>query len=220
MRIYAHRGVSARHPENTLAAFQAALDAGAYGVELDIHSSADGVPVVIHDDLLQRTTSGTGSVTDKTVSELRTLDAGNGQYVPTFEEVVELAAGRLHFDIEIKGQRCEQGVLDVVRSHPDTRAAISSFDWEILRTVRLLDPGFELWVLTPTISDEAIAIALELGATTLAPHYLSIRQSSIDKAATAGLDVMAWTVNSQKEADRLRALGVVAICTDDPIEIR
>jgi glycerophosphoryl diester phosphodiesterase len=83
---------------------------------------------VIHDDLLERTTNGQGSVTQSTVAELRELDAGNSQYVPTFEEVVALASDRLHFDIEIKGKNCEQRVLDVFRRHPGTRAAISSFD--------------------------------------------------------------------------------------------
>ncbi len=220
MNIYAHRGVSARHPENTLEAFQAARDAGVYGVELDIHCSADGVPVVIHDDLLQRTTNGLGSVTEKTVAELRELDAGNNQYVPTFDEVVSLASGRLHFDIEIKGKNCEQAVLDILRRHPGTRAVISSFDWDVLKKVRTLDPSFELWVLTPTISSEALDAARDLGATALAVHYLAVSGSSMDKATSAGLDVVAWTVNTQNEADRLRSLGVTGICTDDPTEIR
>lgn len=219
MRMYAHRGASGRFPENTLQAFQAALDAGVYGVELDIHSSKDGVPVVIHDDLLERTTSGAGSVTGKTAAELRQLDAGNGQYVPTFEEVVALVGDRLHFDIEIKGRNCEQGVLEVLNRHSETRAAISSFDWEVLANVRALDSDIELWVLTPTVTDAAIAEAKQLRATTLAVHFQAINRSSMEKAMDAGLDLVAWTVNSQTEADRLRDLGVVAICTDDPFDM-
>ena len=216
MRIYAHRGVSARYPENTLAAFRAALGAGVDGVELDIHCSADGIPVVIHDDRLERTTNSSGSVTARTVAELRALDAGNGEGVPTLEEVVELADGRLHFDIEIKGTQCEQGVLEVLQRHPNTRAAISSFDWEILATMRALDPAVELWVLNSTVSDEAVAVARELAATTLAVEHWAVSSSAMAKATAAGLAVMAWTVNKRKEADRLRSLGVAAICTDDP----
>jgi glycerophosphoryl diester phosphodiesterase len=219
MKIYAHRGVSARHPENTLEAFQAALDAGVYGVELDIHCSADGIPVVIHDDSLERTTNGLGSVTEHTVAELRELDAGNGQHVPTFEEAVALASGRLHFDCEIKGNRCEQAVLDILSRYPETRAAISSFDWDVLRNVRTLDPSFELWVLTPTVTGEAIAIAHELDATTLAVHHLSVSRQSMERVGAEHLRVIAWTVNTQREANRLRDLGVAAICTDDPVEI-
>lgn len=216
MKIYAHRGFSARYPENTIAAFQAALDLGVSGVELDIHASADGVPVVIHDERLERTTNGNGFVSGKTGAELAALDAGNGQGVPAFEDVVALANGRLHFDIEIKGPDCEQGVLDVLARHPATAAAISSFDWDVLRTIRALAPDFELWVLTDTIDSAAIDCARELAATTLAVDHAEITCESIERARQAGLQTMAWTVNDQEEADRLRGLGVIAICTDDP----
>ena len=220
MHIYAHKGFSSTFPENTIAAFQGALDLGVYGIELDIHLSADGVPVVIHDEDLDRTTNHVGPVADKSATELAALDAGNGQGVPTFEEVVALANGRLHFDVEIKAKHCEQAVLDVLARHANSSAAISSFDWEILANVRKLAPNFELWVLTHSVSDEAIETAKQLSATTLAVEYLSISKSAMERATSARLDVMAWTVNSQKEADRLRGLGVVAICTDDPSTIR
>ena len=219
MKIYAHRGYSAAFPENTLAAFQGALDLGVYGVELDIHSSADGVPVVIHDEDLARTTNGIGLVTSKAAAELAALDAGNGQGVPTFEDVVTLAKGRLHFDIEIKGKNCEQGVLDVLSRHPGTAAAISSFDWDVLANIRALAPNFELWVLADEVNDEAVTAAAALRATTLAIDYISLDEASMQKAAALGLKVMAWTVNSQDEADRLRNLGVVSICTDDPATV-
>ncbi len=216
MKIYAHRGYSAAFPENTLAAFQGALNLGVYGIELDIHASADGVPVVIHDEDLARTTNGTGLVISKTAANLATLDAGNGQGVPTLEEVLTLANGRLHFDIEIKGANCEQAVLDALSRHPQTKAAISSFDWEVLANARALDQGIEIWVLMDDVTSEAIATAKSLGASTLAVHHLSVTAAAMEKAADANLQVMAWTVNSQDEADRLRNLDVVSICTDDP----
>ena len=219
MKIYAHRGFSAKYPENTLEAFQAALDLGVYGVELDVHCSADGVPVVIHDEDLERTTNGRGLVSDQTAAQLATLDAGNGQGVPTFEEVVRLANGRLHFDIEIKGKQCEQAVLDVLARYPNTLAAISSFDWDVLAKVRNLAPHFEIWVLNSDASEEAIAVAKQLDATMLALDHSSITEASMRQADSAHLPVMAWTVNAQTEADRLRDLGVVAICTDDPATI-
>jgi glycerophosphoryl diester phosphodiesterase len=220
MQIYAHRGYSSAFPENTMSAFQGALDLGVYGVELDIHASADGIPVVIHDESLDRTTNGSGLVTDKTAAELAALDAGNGQGVPTFEAVIALANGRFHVDIEIKGKHCERAVLDVLARHPNTKAAISSFDWDVLENVHELAPNFELWVLTDTVSDEAMQAAQSLGATTLAVDYLAITKSSMANARDAGFEVMAWTVNTQKAADRLRKLGVFAICTDDPYSIK
>jgi glycerophosphoryl diester phosphodiesterase len=175
--------------------------------------------VVIHDEDLERTTNGVGLVKDKTAAELAALDAGDGAGVPTFAEVVALAGGRMHFDVEIKGKHCEQGVLDVLAHSPQTRAAISSSEWEILANVRTLAPDAELWVLTEIVSDGAIAIAKELGATTLAVDHQAVSRHAMERAAAAGLEVMAWTVNLQSQADRLRELGVVAICTDDPSTI-
>jgi glycerophosphoryl diester phosphodiesterase len=89
----------------------------------------------------------------------------------------------------------------------------------VLAKVRALDPDSELWVLTSTVSSEALDAARELGATALAVGHLAVSNSSMSRAASAGLDVVAWTVNTQKEADRLRSLGVAAICTDNPTEI-
>jgi glycerophosphoryl diester phosphodiesterase len=132
VKIYAHRGYSAAFPENTLAAFQGALDLGVFGVELDIHASSDGIPVVIHDDDLDGTTNGSGPVTAKSAAELASLDAGNGEGIPTLEEAVALVGGKLHIDIEIKARNCEQGVLDVLARYPKTAAAISAFDWVVL----------------------------------------------------------------------------------------
>lgn len=220
MKIYAHRGYSAAFPENTRAAFQGALDLGVFGVELDIHMSSDGIPVVIHDENLARTTNGSGPVIGKTAAQLAELDAGNGEGVPTFEEVLALANGRLRFDIEIKAGNCEQPVLDLLARYPETIAAISCFDWEVLSRVRELDPAAELWVLADWITEDAIATAQRLGATTLAIEHSSISEDSTSSATEEGLQVMAWTVNSQDEANRLRNLGVASICTDDPANVR
>jgi glycerophosphoryl diester phosphodiesterase len=107
-------------------------------------------------------------------------------------------------------------VLDVLARYPGTQAAFSSFDWEVLARVRALDPNVELWVLTHTISDAAIQAAHRVGATTLAVLHLGITETSIEKAKNAGFSVMAWTVNDPLEAARLRDLGVIALCTDDP----
>jgi glycerophosphoryl diester phosphodiesterase len=220
MNIYAHRGYSAAFPENTLAAFQGALDLGVFGVELDIHTSSDGIPVVIHDEDLVRTSNGSGLVIDKTAAQLAELDAGNGEGIPAFAEVLALANGRLRFDIEIKARNCEQGVLDLLARYPETIAAISCFEWDVLSRVRELDPAAELWVLADWITEDAIVTAQKLGATTLAIEHSSISEDSISNATAEGLQVMAWTVNSQEEANRLRDLGVAAICTDDPGTVR
>ena len=101
MKIIGHRGYSAKYPENTLAAFQAAMDVGADMIEFDILLSKDNIPVIIHDDTLNRTTNGKGRVATYTLAELKKLDAGNGETIPTFEELLELTQKKIFLHIEM-----------------------------------------------------------------------------------------------------------------------
>ena len=148
MKIYAHRGASAEFPENTMASFQRAIDLGAGGIELDVHLSSDGVPVVIHDETLDRTSDATGPVDGLTAAELASLDAGRGYGVPSLAEVLDLIGTSLHVNIEIKSNRAGQAVIDEVGRRPELRWAISSFDWDVLRFVRHELPTADLWPLT------------------------------------------------------------------------
>src|SRR3954447_3335056 len=168
MLIYGHRGLSGGFPENTLLAFREALAAGVDGIEFDVHATSDGVPVVIHDRSLERTTNGTGYVDEVPLSHLRDLDAGQGERVPTLEETLALIGDRVHLDIEVKQSGIAEAVLRVLRAHAETRWAISSFDWDTLRTLRALDGQAELWPLTERWSDDVIAVARELGSPTVA----------------------------------------------------
>jgi glycerophosphoryl diester phosphodiesterase len=146
--LYGHRGASAELPENTLPAFRRSVELGITGVELDVHLSADGVPVVIHDDTVDRTTNGSGAVADHTVAELRALDAGNGEYVPTLAEVLSLFGPSHHINIEIKSNAAGQAVIDVLDELPHLNWAISSFNWAVLRYVKERRPNADLWPLT------------------------------------------------------------------------
>ena len=214
--IYAHRGSSALHPENTLRAFRHALVSGVDGIELDVHATSDGVPVVIHDRNVERTTDGLGYVDQVPLTKLRTFDAGDGEPVPTLAEVLELVGATAHLDIEIKGSRVERAVLDVLAHRPETRWAISSFNWNILRTVLRLDPGAELWPLAEQFDDELTAVAAELGSPAVALFAGAYTPESARELRNAGLRVMVWTVNDVSEARRVRDLGAFALCSDDP----
>ena len=164
MLIYAHRGASAIHPENTLRAFRHALAVGVDGIELDVHATADGIPVVIHDRDIGRTTDGVGYVDEIPLARLQTFDAGDGERVPTLAEVLALVGDAVQLDIEIKGLGIERAVLEVLAQYPAVSWAISSFDWNTLRTVRRLDAAAELWPLAERVGDDLIAIAAELAS--------------------------------------------------------
>ena len=214
--IYAHRGSSAHHPENTLRAFRHALATGVDGIEFDVHATVDGVPVVIHDRNVERTTDGSGYVDEISLMSLKTLDAGDGERVPTLAEVLDLVGAGAHLDIEIKGSRTERAVLGVLAQYPATRWAISSFDWNTLRTVRRLDPGAELWPLAKLFEDQLTAVAAALGSPAVALFAGAYTPESARELRDAGLRVMVWTVNKASEARRVGDLGAFAICTDDP----
>jgi glycerophosphoryl diester phosphodiesterase len=214
MLIYGHRGLSGRFPENTLLAFREALEAGVDGIEFDVHATSDGVPVIIHDRSLERTTNGTGFVDEVALSRVRELDAGRGERVPTLEEVLTLIGDRAHFDIEVKQAGIEKTVLDVLAGHPETRWAISSFDWETLRTLRSLAADAELWPLSPHWGSEVVEVARELRSPTVALFAGAYTPAVAAELQETGLSVLVWTVNEASEAVRINGLGAAALCTD------
>jgi glycerophosphoryl diester phosphodiesterase len=214
MLVYGHRGLSGRFPENTLLAFREALAVGVDGIEFDVHATADGMPVVIHDRSLERTTNGAGYVDEVPLSRLRELDAGHGERVPTLEEVLDLAGDRVHLDIEVKQPGIEEAVLGVLAAHPKAWWAISSFDWDTLRTLRSLDAGVELWPLTEHWGADVVDVAREFRAPTVALLAGAFTPVSAAALREAGLAVMVWTINDEDEARRVSELGASALCTD------
>lgn len=148
VKVYAHRGASIECPENTLMAFRRALEIGVDGIELDVHLSKDGVPVVIHDEAVDRTTNGTGAVDDLSVEELKRLDAGRGEAIPTLAEVLDLVGDRLHVNIEIKTAVAAEAVLREVRRRPQLRWITSSFVWDSLAYVHQQMPEADVWPIT------------------------------------------------------------------------
>jgi glycerophosphoryl diester phosphodiesterase len=217
--IYAHRGASANHPENTLRAFRQALAIGVDGIELDVHATADGSPVVIHDRDVARTTDGTAYVDEIPLARLQTFDAGDGERVPTLAEVLALVGDAAHLDVEIKGTGIERAVLDVLAHYPAVKWAISSFAWDTLRTVRQLDPVAQVWPLAECVGDDLIAIAAELGSPAVSLFTGAYTAENAARLRDASLCVMVWTVNDPQEARRIANLGAFALCTDDPRRI-
>lgn len=219
MLIYAHRGASAAEPENTLAAFRLALELGVDGVELDVWATRDGVPVVLHDRSLERTTNGTGNVDELTLAELRAFDAGGGQPVPTFDEVLALLAGRAQLDVEVKQAGIEREIIAVLDRHPALDWAVSAFDWDVLRAFRALAPAARLLPLADAADDALFAAAAELGSPGVALYAPALTAASAARFAAADLGVIVWVVNDLAETRRVQSLGAAGLCTDDPATI-
>jgi glycerophosphoryl diester phosphodiesterase len=229
--VVAHRGASGLAPENTLAAFRLALELGTSAVECDVHLSADGAPLIIHDDRVDRTTNGSGAVAGLTLAQLRALDAGAwfaprfaGERLPTLAEVLDVAAGRARVFVELKvggGAPLVDAALAPI-SAGSAEVAIISFDPEIVQLVAQRRPDLPLGFLvsrqhvTRHGAAAVIAHARELGAGFVSPHEAAVDEPFLTQAHAAGLPVSVWTVDDPRRMELLAALGVDAITTNRP----
>lgn len=230
--IIAHRGGSGHAPENTLAAFQAAIDQGADGIELDVHLCADGEVVVIHDSDLSRTTNGEGSVYQKTLSEIKQFDAGSwftesftGERVPVLGEVLDLVGGKLIVNIELKGPGLFKSdlpgkVAAIVRQHNlEDDIIFSSFNPFQLRQVGKLIPAAKLGMLLPPGILGTLVRVLSKPVVTpwgYHPHFQSVSEKLIRLADDESRPILAWTVNQPEDLAELCEKGIYGIITDYP----
>ena len=201
-------------PENTLLSFERAADLGADWVELDVHLSKDGALVVIHDETLERTTNGTGRVADQTLQELKCLDAGQGQQIPTLDEVLEWAAPRgIGVDVEVK-QAPALAVAEAVR-HFD-QVLISSFDHPLVREIKALDPRLSVGLLYAYRAIDPVRLAREADASVLLPQCSYVVGEDVAAIHAAGLRVWTWATSDPTVLRRLIEAGVDAIATNHP----
>ncbi|BCR04196.1 glycerophosphoryl diester phosphodiesterase [Desulfuromonas versatilis] len=222
--VWAHRGDSAHAPENTLAAFAAAEAAGCDGIELDVHLCRDGVPVVIHDETLQRTTDGRGRVAATWLRQLRELDAGSwyaaafaGERLPTLREVLEWAEDRLRINIEIKSAAAGMAVLDLLGDFRRARVLISSFDHKLLAALRRDAPELPLGFLVDSRFWRAgLRRAVASGAESFHPRQDTLSRAMLSACRDAGLALYPWTVDDDKRLSELLRLGVDGVFTNDP----
>jgi glycerophosphoryl diester phosphodiesterase len=226
--VLGHRGARRRAPENTIAAFDLALEEGADGVELDVRLSRDGEVVVIHDADLGRVTEGrdTRRVEDLDVSELCQVELGDGVRVPRLVEVLDWARRRhARVNVELKRDvtRRTQFVWRTTRlvaMEPDAadRLIFSSFDPRLVAAVAWLVPWVPAgWLITSPAKVPGRSVAERLvGASAVHPKASLVSAASIEPWQRAHLPVNVWTVNDPAEARRLDALGIDTIITDVP----
>lgn len=231
--VVAHRGTPATRPENTLASFEEAVRLGARIVEFDVRLTRDGVPVVIHDATVDRTTDGTGGVDELASDEVRSLDAGDGERIPTLSEVLAAMDGRAAVAIEIKNLPGEPGYDPhaepiVVGVHEalattgfDGPVLVLSFNPSSIAASRGIDPGVPTGFLTTTLvaPDDALAHAVEAGHAFVLPGTHALVPAGagfVERAHAAGVRVGTWTADDPAEIERLLAMGVDVIASNDP----
>lgn len=230
----AHRGASGYAPENTIAAFDLAVDMKVDYIEIDVQRSKDGELVLIHDTTVNRTTNGTGNVRDLTFEQLRSLDAGSwfgeefaGERLPTFEEILDRYRGKVGILIELKAPELYPGIEKQVAQAlkernmdkpKNNKIIIQSFNFESMKISNELLPRVPIGVLTSNRA-HTTAEALEEFSTYadwFNPSYGIVTEELVNQVHSLGMKMGSWTARSQEAVDFLFEMGVDAIITDYP----
>lgn len=216
--ILGHRGAPFEAPENTLASFRLARAQGADGVELDVQPSADGVPVVLHDATLERTTDGSGAVAALPWAAIARLDAGGGERVPRLEQVAAWAAASgAWLNVELKAPGVEAAVLAILREAGLLeRTVISSFAPALVAEVGRLEPGARRFLLTERWDTGVHAAARRCGAGGICLEDAAATPAALAALRAAGLPVVVWTVDEPARLAALLRAGVAAVITNRP----
>ena len=229
MEIFAHRGFSSKYPENTLIAFKKALEYPIDGIELDVHETKDGQVIVIHDETVDRTTSGSGNVRNMTLKEIQELDAGSyisplfsGERIPLLEEVLELIGDRqIKINIELKTDvnpyyGMELKVLALIKKYKiESNVLISSFDHETLLRFKALAPEIEIAPLFSNIIVNPWEYTQQLGAEYMHISGYNMMRPSAIEAKKKGAKIRVYTINLQEHMNMLKSANVEGIFTDD-----
>lgn len=232
--IVAHRGITDQAPENTIAAFQHAIDLGADAVELDVRLTADKIPVVYHYYYLDKYTSATGPIFEYTLEQLKNVtvyhpkDRSCVGHISTLSEILDIFSGKIGLEIEIKGPEPEAPeiislVLNYYKSFWDT-FEVTSFQPVLLLelqkycpgiTADLLFPRSEIWMKPDVVQYEAINLSLLAHARAVHLHPSQLDDSMVDALRKKGLEIHSWDVNDVESLDMVKIFCIPKICTDN-----
>lgn len=230
--IIGHRGASGHAPENTLAAFERAVELGAGFIETDLHLTRDAHFVAIHDRTLERTTNGRGAVRDFTLAQLRDLEAGlwydrmyMGERIPTIEEILAFARNHdIVVYLELKYEAAwgmHHALVGALRNPEDAaRTVVISFDPGTLADLRKLDATIMTGVLVEEARADLVKATVDAGARQLCPRSTLVTSALVDEAHRSDLHIATWTVNDPEEMRAVIAAGVDGVITDFPDRLR
>lgn len=212
-----HRGAAGVQPENTLKGFRYALNLGIDAVECDVHLTRDDHLVVIHDDTVDRTTNGSGAVRNMTLAQLRRLDAGQGERIPTLNEVLDLVIGRAKLFCELKGEGVVDAAVDtVVARAAQEKVVFISFLYARLQEVRRRGEQFTIGTISPEGTLADFERSAEIGAFSVGVNYKNICLRVVDQARALGVGIRAWNPDTLWEQQAMVGLGVDGIGTNRP----
>ncbi|TDO78220.1 glycerophosphoryl diester phosphodiesterase [Flavobacterium chryseum] len=221
----AHRGAKGYESENTLKAFQKALDLNADGIELDVHLSSDGHIIVIHDETIDRTTNGKGFVNTFSLSELKSFLIDGKHHISTLNEVFDLVDKKCLINIELKGLGTASKVVALIEEYITEKNwnykdfIVSSFDWNLLQETSNLNSKIQIGVLTETDLESALAFAELIKARAIHPDYQLLNCENVKQMQQQGFLVLPWTVDDEEDIKKIKSYNVDGIISDFPDKI-
>ena len=231
--VIGHACAAGEAPANTLAGVRACLDCRAEAMEIDVQLCADGVPVLMHDDTVDRTTNLAGPVREKTLAELQAADAGAGEPVPTLDQVLALVAGKLTVMCELKAtpdapeqdQACVDAVVEVIRRHnAESWTAVHSFNPIMVERARNTEPRISATIITGPIQGEQVDRLLgglmKRNAQAISVEHHCVDRQLVEKAKRRQVSVWTWTADTPEDWARVVEAGVDGIITNVPHRLR
>jgi glycerophosphoryl diester phosphodiesterase len=231
--VIGHAAAAGEAPANTLAGVRACLACAAEAMEIDVQLCADGVPVLMHDDTVDRTTNLSGPVGEKTLAELQAADAGNGEPIPTLDQVLALVAGRLTVMCELKAtpgapdqdQANVDAVVEVIRQHgAEGWTAIHSFNADMVQRARNTEPRISAAIITGPIEggqvDRLLGGLMKRNAQAISVEHHAVNRALIEKAKRRQVSVWTWTADDPADWAQVVEAGVDGIITNVPRQLR
>jgi glycerophosphoryl diester phosphodiesterase len=216
-KIMGHRGAPADEPENTLRSFRRALAVGVAAVELDVQLTRDGRLAVIHDETLDRTTNGKGRVHDFTLAELKRLDAGRGEPIPSLEEVLDLVQGKAHLVVELKQPEAAPALLRFFQDrHAFASATVISFWHPAVKALKEAEPRLNTGVLMVGCPADPLGLAHAANADALVLHYAYVTPELVAAAQNHGLLVYVWNIDDANTLTPYLAMNLDGIGSNRP----
>ena len=231
--VLGHACAAGEAPANTLAGVRSCIDAAVEGMEIDVQLCADGVPVLMHDDTVDRTTNLRGPVREKTLAELQAADAGDGEPVPTLDQVLGLVSGKFTVMCELKAtpdapeqdQACVDAVVEVIRRHnAESWTAVHSFNPIMVERARNTEPRISATIITGPVEGEQVDRLLgglmKRNGQAISVEHHCIDRALVEKAKKRQVSVWAWTADKPEHWTRIVDAGVDGIITNVPHKLR
>jgi len=220
----AHRGAAGYAPENTIASFKKAIELKADMIELDVYLCQSGELIIMHDDKVDRTTNGKGYLWNKNLKEIKSLDAGNGEKVPTLKEALDFIDKKVPVNIELKGEKTAVPVSQLIDGYKkkgwkDKDFLVTSFKREEVKKFKLLKPNIKAGFCSWKMPSDYESLAEKIGLYSLSLFFDYLNKRIVSRAQKKGLKVFAWTVNKDDDIQRMKSLGVDGIFSDYPDRI-